>query len=168
MCQVAEKSDKEGREITLQDDFSSSKHFSMPVFGGIFNIFEFIVSLGNVHPERAKSMPMPTPAMFADFLIATCFPFVPLFKVYSAVNRKESDKKVNGLMTVIYASMFVLMVALFASMGTSRGLRAFAWTAMLINACLLTNVRRKYYHVLDWGKCSIVDSLTLPSLFSYL
>jgi hypothetical protein len=149
MCQIAEESNKEGKEITLQDDFKRSKQFSMPVFGGIFNIFEWIISLGNPHPERAACMPMPKAGQFVEFLIASVVPFVPLFKVYSTVNRKESDKKMNGLMTVIYASMFILWVALFGCAGVSRGLRGFAWTAFCINACILTNVRRKYYYVLD-------------------
>ena len=141
MCDRAEKNNSEGKETSLQDDYHSRRVFSMRIFGGIFDVMEYALSFGMYDEERTKTSPRPSGADFMNFLVATLFPFVPLYKVYSFLNPKASDKNYNVMMTLFYACCFYLWIALFASMSVTRGLRAFAWCALMTCGCVLCTVR---------------------------
>lgn len=113
----------------------------MPVYGGVFNIFEHLLSFCKVQPQRAAIMPYPTSARISNFFMAMFLPFVTLHEVYGMIRSKPAEAKGNLLRTGVYSSLFVLWVALFACMGVSTGLRAFAWAAMMANACILCTLR---------------------------
>lgn len=139
MCLLAEKNNKDGTDITLKEDYASQRVWKMPVYGGVFNVFEYLV--GFHHEERKKVMPFPTGPMFGKFLVALVLPFIPYYKVLSAIYPKPASKVSNMILAGVYGSMFILWVALFASMGVSPGLRGFAWTAFVICGCTLTHLR---------------------------
>jgi Cys-rich protein (TIGR01571 family) len=143
MCARAEANDNDDKETSLQDDYHSRRVFSMPIFGGIFDIMEYVFSCGKSHEERSKTSPCPTCADFMNFLVATLFPFVPLYKIYSFLNPKDSDKRYNAMMTVFYGCFFYLWIALFASMSVTSGFRAFGWSVLVINGCVMCTVRTK-------------------------
>jgi hypothetical protein len=145
MCIRAEKNDKEDKEVSLQEDYKSSKVFKMPIFAGVFDIFEYLVSLGSVHPVRKEFMPLPTAKDFFDFVVAAVFPFVPLYQIYTKFSPKESAKTSNMVGAGIYGAIFIMWVALAACVGVvSHGLRGFVWCLLLFNGCILAVLRSKF------------------------
>eukprot|EP00934_Nitzschia_sp_Nitz4_P002048 Nitzschia sp. Nitz4//scaffold80_size88189//71589//78338//NITZ4_005093-RA/size88189-processed-gene-0.64-mRNA-1//1//CDS//3329558648//2048//frame0 len=159
MCSLADSSDKSGVEVSLQDFYHSGKKFRTPIFGGVFNAFEVMFSLGDVHPVRLQNMPAPRAQTFINFLVATFAPFVPLFKIYSAVSPKESSKTSNMAATAMYTVSFLLWIVLFGCMGgVSRGLRAFAWCFVLFNGCLLSTLRSKCLRIICNFAISTMDA----------
>lgn len=143
MCIRAEKNDKEDHETSLQEEYQRHKTFAVPIYGGVFNIFEWIVSLGCVHPVRQALMPLPSVKDGIDFVIAILFPFIPLYHLYSRFSPKQSAKRGNLIGAALYGVFHILWIALFASMSVSRGLRGFAWIAFLFNGCILSALRSK-------------------------
>jgi Cys-rich protein (TIGR01571 family) len=142
MCARAEANDNDDKETSLQDEYHSRRVFTMPIFGGIFDIMESVFSCGQTqHEERAKTSPCPSMSDFSNFFVATLFPFVPLYKIYNFLNPKDTDKRYNVMMTMFYACAFYLWIALFAIMSFTSGLRAFAWSALVTNGCVLCTVR---------------------------
>jgi BCCT, betaine/carnitine/choline family transporter len=151
MLVLAEKNEKEGTDLTLKEDYQTHKVFKMPVFGGVFNIFEYLFSLGiPVHPERKLAMPFPTGTDFSNFWIALFVPFVPYFTLVNAVYPKPGSKKSNLLLTATYAVFHFMWIALFICMSISPGFEAIAWTVFMLNACILTHLRssiREMYRI---------------------
>ena len=143
MCIRAELNDKEGIETSLQEDFKQQKIFSIPIYGGIFNIMERIFSLGHVHCFRQDLMPLPTFNDVMNFLVAIVIPWFPLYQVYRKFSPKASDTRGNVIGSAIYGALHLLWIALIASMRVSRGFRGFAWVVFLFNGCILASFRSK-------------------------
>jgi hypothetical protein len=143
MCVRAELNDKEGIETSIQDDFKKQKIFSVPIYGGIFNMFEWIISLGHVPRVRQDLMPFPSSKNVFDFLVATLIPSVPLYQVYKKLSAKASDQRGNLFGCAIYGILHLLWIALFASLEVSRGFRGFAWVVFLFNGSILASLRSK-------------------------
>ena len=144
MCKLAESNNKEGKEVSLQDEYLTRRVFKLPIFGGVFDVFEHLFScccFMKVDPERAQASPRPQMDDYVAFLVASVFPFLPLYNIYKFLYPKESDKRSNIIMTAIYSCFFYLWIALFASLKTTRGIRAFAWSSLLICGLMLCNAR---------------------------
>ena len=111
----------------------------MPVFGGIFNIFELICSFGQVHPERVeRGMHVPTVYMIKETIIALFLPMVSLFRVYGHL---EYSLGWQLLLTGTYAVSFAAMVALFICGYINMGFVGLGFVLFFSNACILTNAR---------------------------
>jgi len=143
MCKLAEENDKNDTNFGLQEDYKRFRVFEMPVWGGVFNVFEWMISLGCVHPSRKNLMPFPPMKLCVDFVIATIVPFVPLFQLYNKFSPKQSQRTGNMIGAAIYGALHILWIALFASMAASRGMRGFAWCVWLFNGCILSVLRSK-------------------------
>lgn len=165
MCNLAENNDKSGVEKTLKEEYHEQRLFQTPIFGGVFNVFEHIFSFGHPHPIRADTMPLPSQNQVNSFFIALCVPFVPLYKIYSLFSSKPESKTGNLISTAIYASGFIMWIALFAAMpSSSRGLRGFAWCAMFFNGCILCNLRANFrarYNIVG----NLLSDFTYSTLF---
>jgi Cys-rich protein (TIGR01571 family) len=145
MCHLAEKNEKNGEQKSLRDEYYEQRRFKFPVFGGVFNVFEHIFSLGRVHPIRAEVHPFPSVKQISDFFVALVVPFVPLYRVYSSFYSKSENKMGNIMATTLYAASFIMWVVMFALMGgSSRGLRGFAWLMMFFNGCILSSLRANF------------------------
>lgn len=161
MCQLSEKNVKDGTDVTLQDEYEKMGKFAMPVQAGILNVFEYIISFGMVHEQRvSRGMDLPTKFQVVEFFKALFFPFIPLYKIYSQLYAKPNEKNANIIMTAIYTLMFLLWIALFASMTVSYGFAAFAWSAFFINGCIMTNLRSSVR-----GRFNIVGNLIADFFF---
>jgi len=142
MCNTLEKN--QHLDMPHPDILLPEKPWKMSVFGGIFNIFEFIFSLGSVHEIRKeKGMDLPTVEETTEFLKALFLPFVSLYKIYSSalIDPKQNYKFTNLLTTAVYATCFLLWIALFSCGLINNGFVAFAWTVFFINGCILTSLR---------------------------
>lgn len=137
MCDFAEKNDS---ATSLPDP-----HYivwKMPIFGGVFNIVEYIASGGSVHQERIdKGMNAPTSVQCVEFLKGLFIPFLSLYKVTSSMDLKEANKLSTILTTGVYTIMFFAWIVLFILGTNNGGFKAFGLTAFLLNGCILTNLR---------------------------
>jgi hypothetical protein len=122
---------------------SSQAQFSMPVYGGIFNIFEWIFSAGSVNPKRVeRGMHMPTQFHVVEFFKALFVPFISFYQILNAAYPK--NKVTNALNTVIYGFTFVTWVALFAAYGANKALLAWGWSMLFCHAAILGAVRNGF------------------------
>lgn len=151
MLVLAEKNNTDGTDVTLKEDYASHKIFKMPVYGGAFNIFEYIFSLGMpIHESRQTTMPFPTAGVWANFLFGLAVPFVPYYKLLNAAYPKASSKTSNLLLAGVYAVFHFLWIALFICITVSNGFQGIGWTAFMLNACILTHLRsaiREMYRI---------------------
>jgi hypothetical protein len=127
----------------MEFKLSSQAEFTMPVYGGIFNMFEWAASAGNVNPKRVeRGMHLPTHFQVVEFVKALFFPFVSLYQVLSAAYPK--NKKRNMLAAAAYGLFFITWVALFIAYGTYTSLLGWAWTMMFCGAVLLASIRNGF------------------------
>jgi hypothetical protein len=138
MCEQALDEDQEYFEF-------NERAFVMPVYGGIFNVFEFIASAGKVHPDRkAKGMDLPKREEVYGFFQGLLVPFVSFHRILSALYPKPSSKISNFALTTMYTLLHAAWIVLFSLVKSSRGLQACAWTAYFINAFILTGLKMHY------------------------
>jgi Cys-rich protein (TIGR01571 family) len=138
MCAIAEQQDKDGDysgKLPEPDDTS----FAMPIFGGVFNIMEYIVSCGQVHEARvARGMDLPSSTQCSEFVIGL---FLPMVSVYKVLTMLEKGPVTKMSLTLAYTAFFILWIALFASASVNFGFVAFAFASFFINGCILTGIR---------------------------
>jgi hypothetical protein len=123
------------------------KTWKMPVFGGILNIFEYILSFGYVHEVRKeKGMDLPTPLQTMEFFKALFLPFVSMYKIYnsSVIDPKQNHKIGNLITTAVYATCFIGWVALFVCGLINDGFVALAWSIFFVNGIILTTLRMQF------------------------
>jgi choline-glycine betaine transporter len=126
-------------------EIGDRKEFRMPVYGGIFNAFEFGASLGSVHPDRiALNIDNATSTHVVEFIKGLLVPFVSLWEIVTAFYPHPSQKVSNYLTVGIYCFMFFAWIALFAATGAYPGLRAWGWVAFFVNGCLLTSIKADF------------------------
>ena len=120
---------------------SSQAEFTMPVYGGILNIFEWAASAGNVNPKRVeRGMHLSTQFQVVEFVEALFFPFFSLYQVLSAAYPKNKQR--NMFAAAANGLFFITWVALFIAYGTYTSLLGWAWTMML--ASIRNGFRERY------------------------
>lgn len=140
MCNLAEENDKEDKYVSLEEDYKRGRKFTMPVFGGIFNIFERALSFGCVAEKRSHIAAVSSSEV-TGFFVGIFSPFIPLYKILSKAQPKPEQAMSNKIQTAIYGFFYYLMIALFASISKSEGFRAFGWSAMVICGIILCVIR---------------------------
>lgn len=169
MCAVIEREqnlDKSDPSIMLPN---KSQSWSMPLFGGIFNIFESMFSLFYFYNKsrKEKGIHIPTMAQVIQFFGALVFPFVPLYAIYSSaiIDPKQKNKLVNILTTSVYGLCFIAWVILFFLGSVNHGFVAFGWTLFVINACILTGLRMHFREVLGYHGNVVGDFVASSILY---
>lgn len=137
MCQILEDHE-DGRNVDLKL-LLPKKTWQMPIFGGIFNIVEFIVSFGKVH--KGLGIEFPTSQQTRGFIKNLFLPFISLHSIYSTLDLKGKHKKANLAIAAAYFTCFLGWIALFICGVINYGFIAFGWTAFFLNACILTSLR---------------------------
>lgn len=128
---------------SLQDE-TLKNNFSMPMFGGVFNIFETLASLGQVHDDRiSQQMDRPSSDQIVGFFTNLIFPFLGFRHVVIQLSSEKSNKFEAIIVPLVYAVLFLGWIALFALSGQSVVFAAAGWSAFLANGCLLTSYRMK-------------------------
>jgi hypothetical protein len=163
MCEQPEANSDSVNEI---QEFVVSKGFSMSIFGGIFDVFEYVVSFGNVHEERVKrGMDLPTSFQTTQFFVALFLPFVSLRNALNCMNPKDSSKALVLFISGVYALTFAAMITFFVLALKSAVFVALGWTCFFINGCILTSVRKNVREKLNLSGNAFEDFVT--SSFSY-
>merc|ERR1719261_594077 len=165
MCKTLESNqdlDKPHPDVLLPE-----KAWTMSIFGGIFNIFEYVFSLGFVHESRKEmGMDFPTLEETIEFFKALFLPFVLLYKIYSSVviDPKHKNKCSNLLATATYATCFLGWIALFSCGLINHGFVALAWSLFFINGGILASLRMSFRGRLGIGG-GVVGDFVSSSFF---
>jgi hypothetical protein len=158
MCEQLEANSDYGNAI---QEFVVPKGFSMSIFGGVFNVFEYAVSFGNVHAERVKrGMDWPTGFQTTQFFLAFFVPFVSLRKALNCVHPKDTSKKLVLFTSGLYALTYVAMITFFALTSKSAVFVVLGWACFFINGCILTGVRNNVREKLNLSGNAFEDFLT--------
>ena len=102
-------------EQALDEDLIQFKvperRFIMPSYGGIFNVFEYIASLGSVHTTRVVlGLDLPSSFQATEFFSSLVLPFLPLQDIVYTMYPKPEQRKTNLLLLVSYALLFFFWV----------------------------------------------------------
>jgi hypothetical protein len=165
MCQsilcMCEQLDANSDNANAIQEFVVPKGFSMSIFGGVFNVFEYAASFGNVHEERVKrGMDLPTSFQTTQFFLALFLPFVSLRNALNCVYPRDSNKKFVLITTGVYALTYIAMIIFFALAATSDAFVALGWACFFINGCILTSVRNNVREKLNLPGNSFEDILS--------
>lgn len=127
----------------MEFKLSTQAEFAMPIYGGIFNIFEFTASGGDVNPKRIeRGMHLPTRMQAVEFFKALFVPFISLYQVLNAAYPKS--KKMNFVTSAFYGLIFITWVAVFISYGTYTAMLGWGWGIMFCGAVLLASIRNGF------------------------
>jgi hypothetical protein len=120
----------------MEFKLSGKAEFAMPVYGGVFNIFEWVASGGDVNPKRIeRGMHLPTQFQVVEFVKALFVPFVSLYQVLNTAYPKS--KTMKAVTSAFYGLLFITWIALFISSGTYTAMLAWGWAIMFSAAVLL-------------------------------
>jgi hypothetical protein len=112
----------------------------MPIYGGIFNIVEYLVSWGKVNPARVElGMGSPTKKQVVEFGIGLLLPFLSLRNVLSTTY--PQNPKTNTTLVLGYASCYLAWIILALASRSHPGLTGLAGTLFLCTGMILARVR---------------------------
>jgi choline-glycine betaine transporter len=128
-CQAAEKL-KDTKDST-EYVFPDQPTFGMPVYGGVFNAVEYVVSLGRVNTARVElEMHQPKRAHVVEFVKGLVTPFVSLNQVLSRTY--SNSPKTNAAVVVCYTLAYVGWISLALASTAYPGLKGVATSAFLL------------------------------------
>lgn len=169
MCDSIEKEqdpDKPDHSMMLP---TKEQSWSMPLFGGIFNIFESIFSLFFFVNEsrKEKGMHMPTSKQAIKFFGALFLPFVPLYAIYNSavIDPKRKNKSASIFKTAVFASSYIGWIVLFCLGTVNNGYVALGWSLFFTNAFILTSLRMQFRDALGYHGNVVGDFLASSFLY---
>jgi BCCT, betaine/carnitine/choline family transporter len=137
-CQAAEKSEDEIEYI-----FPEQAQFKMPVYGGIFNVMEYALSLGKVHPARVElDMHQATVFHVIEFIKGVIVPFVPMYQILSAAY--PLNPKSNVATVGCYTLFYVTWIALWAVSFSRPGLTGWTVVMIFVTGATLAAIRNSF------------------------
>lgn len=148
---------------------TKAQSWSMPLFGGVFNIFESAFSLSYFFNKsrKEKGMHVPTMKQTLEFFGALFLPFLYLYVIYDSavIDPKRKNKVTNILVAGVYASCFVGWIVLFCFGIVNHGFAAFGWALFFTNACILTSLRMHFRDTLGYHGNVVGDFLASSFLY---
>jgi len=148
MCRVLEaRGNDEG--FTDARKMLPDKAWTLPLCGGVFNLIEWVLSLGHISKElQGFGVVVPDKMEVTGFFFNLFLPFVSLNSICAALDPDNNRHIYRVLVTSVYTLLFLAWIALFICGTINEGFVAFAWTAFFANSCILTSlrmdVRRKF------------------------
>ena len=137
MCEQALNSDD------MEYKWPSQPEFSMPVYGGVFNVGEFICSLGNVHPKRVeKKMDKPLPSHYSGFIKGIFVPSLTLYQILQQTYPKSGSN--NMAVSALYGVLYYAWIAFYIAAASVHGLAVWGWTCMFAAGFVLMIVRNGF------------------------
>lgn len=144
----------------------SLAEFSFPVYGGVLNVIEYLVSLGFVDQERVENgMAYPKREQILAFVKNICIPWLALDGILQSAY--PLNVITNLCTTVVYGAFYYVWLGLFvaAAVRNDGGLQGFGWLAFVLTGILLGSIRngfRKKYNI----RSNVVGD-GLASLFAW-
>jgi BCCT, betaine/carnitine/choline family transporter len=106
-CQAAEQ-----LEEPSTYKFPNQPEFSMPIYGGIFNVMEYITSMGSVDKARIElAMHRPTSVQVVEFFRGLLLPFVSFYRIL--VEIYPGTPFCNAALAVSYMVCYLEWIALW-------------------------------------------------------
>jgi BCCT, betaine/carnitine/choline family transporter len=106
-CQAAEQ-----LEEPSTYKFPNQPEFSMPIYGGIFNVMEYITSMGSVNKARVElAMHRPTSMQVVEFVRGLFVPFLSFRQIL--VETSPEAPFCNALLAVLYMVCYLGWIALW-------------------------------------------------------
>lgn len=120
------------------------RRFIMPVYGGVFNIFEYVASLGSVHTTRVVlGLDLPSSFQTTEFFSSLVLPFLSLQDILFTMYPKPQQRNTNVLFLVSYALLFFFWVTcVIVSITLKPSLIYWGIAAYISCTCLLANLKR--------------------------
>jgi BCCT, betaine/carnitine/choline family transporter len=135
LCRAAVELDRESDYL-----FPNQPEFGMPIYGGIFNCMEYLVSLGKVNPARVElGMHQVTRLQRVEFVKGIFVPFVSLNQILARAY--PMNRKTNAVLVACYAAAYLSWIGLFVMSWTYAGLEGVAVTAFFIAGFMLAMIR---------------------------
>jgi hypothetical protein len=134
-CQSTVKSGK------VKDySFPEQPEFCFPVYGGMYNCFEYIASLGKVNVARVDlGMHQPSKEQVKEFFKGLFVPFISLHQVLTA--NYPANVKTNAVVVAAYTLLYVgWIMMLFASRSRDE-LNGLVWTLFVAAGGMLAFIR---------------------------
>jgi hypothetical protein len=120
----------------------------MPVYGGIFNAMEYLVSFGAVNPARVElGMDRVTSAQLVEVAKGLVVPFVSLNQILC--KDYPQNPRTNSIITILYAACYLCGWATYLASGSYPGLKGLSWTLLCLAGGILGTVRSGFRGVHD-------------------
>lgn len=88
-----------GLQDVSDPDRRSRKHFSVPIYGGIFDSFEWFFSFG--------ACSFPSMECWCDNISCVFLPFMKIFQTYMAFDVVSNEKKTRKLKLICFFELFL-------------------------------------------------------------
>jgi BCCT, betaine/carnitine/choline family transporter len=154
LCRAADK---------LQNDeeyeFPDQPEFETPLYGGMFNIMEFLSSLGRVNKARVElGIHRPTTTHLKEFIKGVFVPFISLHQIISALHPTMSNS-LNIIMVFTYAVSYYGWIAMFFTSWSYPSLEAWSVTFLVISGAILGKIRSNYRYKYNIRSNIVADFL---------
>lgn len=124
-------------------EFPDQPEFSMPVYGGIFNIMEFASTFGNVHKSRIElGIDVPTSPQCIEFIRGLLVPFISMYQVLSFAY--PTRLCVNAVAASVYGLCYIGWITMFSLSRSHPGLLAWASTSFFVCGALMGKIRSRF------------------------
>jgi BCCT, betaine/carnitine/choline family transporter len=128
--------------------FPSQPEFGMPVYGGLFNVMEYLCSFGSVNQVRVElGMDRATSAQLVEVVKGLFVPFISLNQILCKTYPR--NPKTNSILVILYAVCYVGCWASYVASGRYPGLKGATWTLFLIAGGILGTLRTGFRAVHD-------------------
>jgi hypothetical protein len=159
MCEQAAKTRK-----VVDYQFPNQAEFTMPVYGGVFNVFEYCASCGKVNPARLdRGMGNATTLHVIEFIKGLVMPFVTLQKVLAVTY--PHNPRTNNAVVGCYGVTFVAWMGLCTATLANEGLAGAAWTAFVLHSIFLAAIRKGFRMKHDLRSNVIADVICSTQLW---
>jgi BCCT, betaine/carnitine/choline family transporter len=134
MCQAAEEQDD------VNDyQFPDQPEFDMPIYGGVFNLIEYMLGCGRLSEARAEHMRPPSRYEVRQTAFGLLFPFTLMYHVLSSSYPRNA--RANAAVTAAYAMSYYGWIAAFVGSFSFPGLHGLTWTLFVCSGGILGMVR---------------------------
>jgi Cys-rich protein (TIGR01571 family) len=137
-CQEANAASTDGDNVDYS--FPNQPEFDMPVYGGVFNVVEYVASFGKVNPARVElGMHLPTKLQAIEFIKGLFVPFVSLHQIFASAY--PENPKTNNVVVAGFAILYVAWIAVLLASRVYPGLSGVATTLCFLKGGYLGLIR---------------------------
>jgi BCCT, betaine/carnitine/choline family transporter len=159
LCRAAEAQSED-----TDYEFPDQPEFTMPVYGGIFNVMEYLLSLGKVNAARVeRGQDRPTHLQLSEFVKGLVLPLVPLSQVLEAAY--SQNRKTNAVVVLSYTVCHYGWIVLGLASSSRPGLAGVAWALFGSAGIILGMIRSGFRSTYNLRSNSVADFMC--SLFAW-
>jgi BCCT, betaine/carnitine/choline family transporter len=141
--------------------FPNQPEFVMPIYGGVLNAVEYVVSLGRANQARADlGMDKPSRRHAIEFIKGLVAPFVSLHQILASTCPESPVN--NGAVVASYTICYLGWIAFLGTSTTYPEFRGLGWTLFVVNGGILCFVRSEFrakYNLRSNGIADVIASV---------